>query len=83
MANVRRIIRDYVRSYYLLSEHEVSPLVTTSDSNCSPSRQTDKSPIASVGSLSPTSCKVTTTSSTGREQNYIKVTFFFKSHLNS
>lgn len=68
MANIRRIITDPIqKNDYLLSEHVVSPLVTTSDSNCSPSRQTDKSPIISVGSLSPTSCKVTTTSSTGRD----------------
>jgi hypothetical protein len=61
---------------HLLSEHVVSPLVTISASSCRPSRQIDKSPIVSVGSLSPTSCKVTTTSSTEREQNYTTMVTF-------
>lgn len=65
------------KSNHLLSEHDVSPLVTTSASTCSPSRQTDKSPIVSVGSLSPTSCKVITTSSTKKEKKLCKKDHFF------
>lgn len=42
---------------------EASPLVRSSGSTCIPSRQTDKSPTTSAGSLSPTRCNVTTTCS--------------------
>lgn len=53
-----------MNSSYLLLVLEASPLVRSSGSTCSPSRQTDRSPTTSAGSLSPTRCSVTTTCST-------------------